>query len=120
MRNGLLIIWVGAALCALGLALRQPAPVSAGSKAKARGAELFATRGCLHCHGPEGVDLGRGPDLSDVRRRLKARAMVAQIHDGGKQMPAFGDQLSKAQIDDLVAYLRSKRKPQATAVAPQP
>jgi len=33
---------------------------------------------------------------------------------------AFGDQLSKAQIDDLVAYLRSKRKPQATAVAPLP
>jgi len=40
--------------------------------------------------------------------------MVVQIHNGGKEMPAFGDQLSKAQIDDLVAYLRSKRKPQAT------
>ena len=111
---------MGAALCALGLALRQPAPVSAGSKAKARGAELFATRGCLHCHGPEGVAIGRGPDLTDVRRRLKAGAMVAQIHNGGKQMPAFGDQLSNAQIDDLVAYLRSKHKPQATAATPQP
>ena len=114
MRTGLLILWLGAVLCALGLVLRPPVPVGAGSKAKARGAELFATRGCLHCHGPEGVDIGRGPDLSDVRRRLKARAMVAQIHNGGKEMPAFGDQLSKAQIDDLVAYLRSKRKPQAT------
>jgi ubiquinol-cytochrome c reductase cytochrome b subunit len=111
---------MGAVLCALGLALHQPAPVSAGSSAKARGAELFATRGCLHCHGPEGVAIGRGPDLSDVRRRLKARAMVAQIHNGGKQMPAFGDQLSKAQIDDLVAYLRSKRNPQATTATPRP
>jgi len=36
--------------------------------------------------------------------------MVAQIHDGGKQMPSFGDELSAKEIEDLVAFLRAKRK----------
>jgi mono/diheme cytochrome c family protein len=41
---------------------------------------------------------------------MTAAAIAKQIHDGGQAMPAFGDQLTAAQIDDLVAYLRSKRK----------
>jgi mono/diheme cytochrome c family protein len=84
--------------------------VMAGSKAKARGAELFATRGCSHCHGPQGVGGAEGPDLQLVRNRLKADQIMRQIHDGGKGMPAYGDQLSADQMSDLVAYLRAKRK----------
>jgi mono/diheme cytochrome c family protein len=92
--------------------------VSAGSKAKARGAELFATRGCAHCHGPAGVGGSEGPDLQLVRKRLNKAQITTQIHNGGKSMPAFGDELSSAQIDDLVAFLRAKRK--VIVVAPKP
>ena len=96
--------------CGIALNLSQPPAVSAGSEAKARGAELFATRGCVHCHGAAGVGGDRGPDLQLVRKRLRAEKIAHQIHDGGGGMPAYGDQLSSPEIDDLVAYLRAKRK----------
>ena len=39
-------------------------------------------------------------------------AIRAQILNGSKVMPAFGDVLQPAELDDLVAYLRScKDKP---------
>jgi mono/diheme cytochrome c family protein len=88
----------------------RPPVVLGGSNAKARGAEIFATHGCAFCHGKEGVGGGRGPDLQLVRKRLKPEQISRQIHDGGKGMPPFGDQLTGAEIEDLVAYLRAKRK----------
>jgi mono/diheme cytochrome c family protein len=94
------------------------ATVSAGSKAKMRGAELFATNGCAHCHGTAGVGGPKGPDLQLVRKRMKKAQIAQQIHDGGKSMPPYGDMLSSAQINDLVAYLRAKRK--VIAPAPKP
>jgi ubiquinol-cytochrome c reductase cytochrome b subunit len=101
----------GATLC---IALPGSGPwipsVSASSAAKDRGAQLFATKGCVHCHGKEGIGGGKGPDLQLVRKRLNAPAITRQIHNGGKEMPAFGETLTSAQIEDLVAYLRAKRK----------
>jgi mono/diheme cytochrome c family protein len=84
--------------------------VAAGSEAKARGQELFATKGCAHCHGPAGVGGPIGPDLQLIRKRMSAADIAKQIHDGGRSMPAFGDQLSDNEINDLVAYLRAKRR----------
>lgn len=104
-----------------------PSSVAAGSKSKARGAELFATHGCAHCHGPSGIGGREGPDLQLVRKRLNKSQINLQIHNGGKSMPPYGDQLSSAQIDDLIAYLRAKRKvivsvskPAAEAPIPEP
>jgi mono/diheme cytochrome c family protein len=79
---------------------------------------LFATHGCAHCHGPAGVGGNQGPDLQLVRKRLNKDQMTHQIHDGGKSMPAFADVLSSDQIDDLVSYLRAKRK--VIVVPPKP
>lgn len=84
--------------------------LDASSQAAARGAELFASSGCARCHGPEGVGGERGPDLQLVRKRMNARQMTHQIHDGGQGMPPYGEALNDAQIADLVAYLRKKRK----------
>jgi mono/diheme cytochrome c family protein len=104
---------------AIALATIQPSTqVSASSDSKARGAELFATHGCAHCHGPAGVGGHQGPDLQLVRKRLNKDQVTHQIHDGGKSMPGFGDILSSDQIDDLVSYLRAKRK--VIVVAPKP
>lgn len=71
---------------------------------------MFATKGCEFCHGKAGVGGGRGPDLQLVRQRKTADEMTKQIHDGGKGMPPFGEQLTAPEISDLVTYLRAKRK----------
>lgn len=71
---------------------------------------MFASVGCAHCHGVAGISGGRGPSLAQVRERKTPEQMYMQIHDGGKSMPPFGEQLSSDQIHDLVEYLRSKRK----------
>ena len=84
--------------------------VSAGSKAEQRGQELFATKGCPRCHGPNGVGGKKGPDLQLVRKRRSRKSMVEQIREGGKEMPAFGTSLTSNEIDDLVSFLRAKRK----------
>ena len=84
--------------------------MQASSAAHARGAELFATHGCAHCHGTDGINGDRGPDLQLIRNRMSAAQIRTQIHDGSKDMPAFGDSLTTPQIDDLLAYLRTKRK----------
>lgn len=82
----------------------------ASADAQRHGRELFATKGCAHCHGPNGVGGGKGPDLQLVRARRSRESMITQIHDGGKQMPPFADELSAQEIEDLVAFLRAKRK----------
>jgi mono/diheme cytochrome c family protein len=95
----------------IALAMMQtPSPVSADSQAKERGAALFATSGCVHCHGPAGVGGKNGPDLQLVRKRLNKAQMRLRIHNGGLTMPPFGDSLTSPQIEDLIAYLRTKRK----------
>ena len=104
---------------AIALATTLPSTkVSASSQDKARGSKLFATHGCAHCHGPAGVGGHQGPDLQLVRKRLNKEQITHQIHDGGKSMPAFGDMLTSAQIDDLVSYLRAKRKVIVVATKP--
>ncbi len=98
----------------LGLAVliflaRSPMPAYAHSDATKHGAELFATSGCTHCHGPEGMGTERGPDLRELRKHLSAAEIEHQIVAGGKAMPAFGDTLDHEQVADLVAFLRAKR-----------
>ncbi len=98
--------------------------VSAGSKPADRGAALFATHGCAHCHGEKGVGGGRGPDLQLVRKRLSGTAIAQQIHDGGKGMPAYTDQLTDIEVDDLVAFLKVRRPliivPKPAQATPKP
>ncbi len=100
----------GVLICA---GLLVAAPALANSKQqKAKGAALFAEKGCAHCHGPSGFGgSDSGPDLSDVRKQLKPAAIAHQIRGGGKNMPPFGNELSEDQIASLVAYLHSRRKP---------
>ena len=76
------------------------------------GAEVYSANGCRHCHTIANVGGHKGPDLSSVGRTAKKAAIRKQIVYGSKIMPAFGEMLSPAEVDDLVAYLRScKAKP---------
>lgn len=76
---------------------------------RARGALVFADNGCHQCHTIRHDGGTKGPDLSGVGRRLSEGQIRAQVIEGGKQMPPFGDVLKQSELDDLVAYLRSCR-----------
>ena len=105
--------------------LQHPAPASAAPDQKQQGAELFATRGCTHCHGDDGQGTDRAPTLHNLRKKFPANRVHDQIVHGGQGMPAFGDALQPPEVDALVAFLRNKRwitppQPPTTPAAPAP
>jgi ubiquinol-cytochrome c reductase cytochrome b subunit len=75
----------------------------------ARGARLFYGRACLNCHLIDGYGGRRGPDLSRVGDRLAKTDMIIRILNGGNNMPAFGNSLKPDEVDDLVAFLQSRK-----------
>lgn len=75
------------------------------------GEVVFAGNGCQHCHRIGNAGGHKGPDLSGVGRQLSRKQLRAQILDGGNGMPPFRDVVANADIDDLVAFLRSCRMP---------
>lgn len=76
-----------------------------GGDSTAAAIELFDANGCAGCHtlseadatGPLGPELD-GTDLSFDRVR-------DQIENGGGSMPAFKDQLSPEEIDQLATFV---------------
>lgn len=79
------------------------------------GATLYHDKGCAYCHGDHGQGTGKGPSLAHLRKDWKAPRIAAQIENGGQKMPSFKESLSEAEIDQLVAYLRSKHGPSASS-----
>jgi ubiquinol-cytochrome c reductase cytochrome b subunit len=92
----------------------QPLPeqvVATSSGPVANGAQLFHEKGCEYCHMIDGYGGRRGPDLSDIGNRLTPDDMTVRILNGGTNMPAFASILTPQQINDLVAFLQSRRTP---------
>ena len=93
----------------------------------AAGAKIYAAR-CARCHGKGGE--GNGPDLAKlhptsspvnwtravVMKQWSDKEILDIITKGGKAvksspvMPPFGGKLSEAQIQDLLAFIRSLAK----------
>jgi mono/diheme cytochrome c family protein len=75
----------------------------------AQGHLLFTKRGCWGCHGLVDVSLGeRGPDLSDVGRRLNGEEIYLAIENpsaapSSTTMPRF--RLAEEERQDLVTFL---------------
>lgn len=90
----------------------------------ARGQPLY-TKHCQSCHGAGGVN-GKYANLSNAELLAVAKDeyLAATISRGrsGTPMPAFGEKLSAAEIDDVVALLRSWQKPpeETPALPPKP
>jgi mono/diheme cytochrome c family protein len=115
--------WIGFSLIAVAFTA---APIFAAGDASA-GAKIYA-QNCARCHGPTAK--GDGPDLvrlqaavspedwtdKQTNAALSDDFIVSMITKGGKAngkspiMPAFGTKLNAAQIQDLVAFIRSVAK----------
>jgi mono/diheme cytochrome c family protein len=101
-----------------------PAPAAGDAAA---GQKIYVDR-CARCHGENGE--GNGPDLAKlhpssspvnwtravVMRQWSDKEIVDIITKGGKAvgsspvMPPFGGKLSEAQIQNLLAYIRTLAK----------
>jgi ubiquinol-cytochrome c reductase cytochrome b subunit len=92
----------------------QPLPekvVGATSGAVFEGAKLFHAKGCLNCHLIHQYGGRRGPDLTYIGDTLSESDIVIRIVNGGVNMPAFGNSLKPEEIDALVAFLQSRKRP---------
>ena len=77
-----------------------------------QGAVVFQNKDCRNCHALEGIGGQRGPDLTTVGTRLTRDQFIDQISNGtpgGGNMPAYGKQISPAEMTALVEFLASLR-----------
>ena len=84
---------------------------SAPAKAQDTGEALFKSK-CAMCHGPDATgktkmgEMLKVPDLHSAEVQKQSNAQLTQVITKGKQkMPAYGDKLSKEQIEKLAAYI---------------
>jgi mono/diheme cytochrome c family protein len=84
------------------------------------GAVLFRDKGCAHCHGEGGIGSPKAPALIGIwNNKLWTPAKLTdRIMNGGQKMPPFSDSLTDAEIAQLVAYLRARRKPVPSPLPP--
>jgi ubiquinol-cytochrome c reductase cytochrome b subunit len=73
------------------------------------GARLFELRGCINCHSIQGYGGRRGPDLSEIGEKLPVEQMILRISNGASNMPAYASSLTPAEMDELVAFLQSRK-----------
>ena len=82
--------------------------------AQLQGAVVFQNKNCRNCHALEGSGGQRGPDLTAVGTRLTRDQLIDQVSNGtpgGGNMPAYGKQISPAEMTALVDFLASLRPP---------
>jgi ubiquinol-cytochrome c reductase cytochrome b subunit len=92
-----------------------PIPVSIVEKAtplQLQGAIVFQYKNCRNCHAIDGLGGHRGPDLTDIGTRMTHDKLIDQISNGtpgGGNMPAYGKQISPAEMEAVVDFLVSLR-----------
>ena len=82
---------------------------------------MFQNKSCRNCHALEGSGGQRGPDLTTVGTRLTRDQLIDQISNGtpgGGNMPAYGKQISPAEMTVLVAFLEGLRPAGAPRAEP--
>lgn len=84
--------------------------------AKSPGASIFHSK-CVLCHGSDGsgkTQLGKQLQAADLRskdvQKQSDAALHKIIHDGQANMPAFADQLSDTEIDQVLKHVRALGK----------
>lgn len=79
------------------------------SPALEHGNRLFHERGCSYCHGADFAGTAKGPSLEKIGVKWDKSRIERQIREGGGAMPAFGETLEPAEVNDLVDLLAQKR-----------
>ncbi len=77
-----------------------------------QGAVVLQNKNCRNCHALDGVGGKRGPDLNGVGTRLTRDQLIDQVSNGtpgGGNMPAYGRQISPAEMEAVVAFMVSLR-----------
>ena len=77
-----------------------------------QGAAVLQVKQCRNCHALDGVGGRRGPDLSAIGVWRTRDQLIDQISNGtpgGGNMPAFGKEMTPAEMDALVAFLITLR-----------
>jgi DMSO/TMAO reductase YedYZ molybdopterin-dependent catalytic subunit/mono/diheme cytochrome c family protein len=90
--------------------VRAPAVLSDAAK---RGRDVFlqqARPSCANCHALEDAEAGMsiGPDLDQLA--ASAERIASAVRSGLGPMPAYGDQLTAEQLDELVRYVTEARR----------
>ena len=88
--------------------------VKRGTPLTLTGGAVFQNKNCRNCHALDGVGGRRGPDLTTVGTRLTRDQLIDQVSNGtpgGGNMPAYGKQVSPAEMTALSDFLVSLRPP---------
>ena len=86
------------------------------------GAAVFQYKNCRNCHALEEQGGRRGPDLTTVGVRLSRDQLIDQVSNGtpgGGNMPAYGKQISAAEMSALAEFLVSLRPKGQPAAEPR-
>jgi mono/diheme cytochrome c family protein len=91
-------------------------PVFAETGNADNGKKIFSAK-CATCHGQDGsgnTSVGKSLKAADLRstdvQKKSDTDFYTQVEKGKGKMPPFGLALNKAQIDDVVAYVRQLGK----------
>ncbi len=76
-----------------------------------QGALVLQNKQCRTCHSLGGEGGRRGPALDGVATRQTRDQLIRQVLQGGGNMPAYGKNLSPAEVNALVAFLQTLRSP---------
>jgi ubiquinol-cytochrome c reductase cytochrome b subunit len=77
------------------------------SPVERQGALVFQVKQCRNCHSIGGSGGQRGPALDSVATRMTQDQLVRQAIQGGGNMPAYGKNLSPAEVTALVSFLET-------------
>jgi mono/diheme cytochrome c family protein len=103
-------------------AIPRPAAAQAGNADE--GQKVFV-QNCATCHGLDGsasTAIGKAVGAKDLRspeaQKLTDVEITTQINQGKGNMPPFSGSLKKADVNNLIAYVRELGKKQTAAKKP--
>ena len=73
------------------------------------GARLFYAKGCLNCHLIQRYGGRRGPNLTAIGSLLSKDQIILRIANGGVNMPSYASTLSQQEMEELAAFLQSRK-----------
>jgi ubiquinol-cytochrome c reductase cytochrome b subunit len=98
--------------------------VKGRSALELQGALVIQAKQCRNCHALGGDGGRRGPSLDGVATRLTRDQLIRQVLQGGGNMPAYGKNLTPAEVTAVVAFMETLRPanqpPARTAATPAP